>query len=438
MLTVSVKVFSQNNPIAYNLNTAPFFFSNWNSESPAGSFPANMTFLQYVGDEDPSRNSEAKDLWLCTYNNDSRSRFVGLGLNGIGIVNAGSVQDNDDRCGNETNRGAKVGVVVLALNTTDMEEIELSWKVRLIENGNGFPLPRNYRIIAQYRIDSTGDWNDFPSSSSYTTLEKRKGDFQILKVLLPKQIENKEHVQIRWKYYQEDANQGGTRPFIAIDDIKVSGLNSNSGYQPFLFVENENLETFGCLEGNFSEIDSVLVSAVHLKNDLNITIEGNFYISLNKFSDYSKNIKLASDNGSVSDKIIYIKKECVQEVNVESQKLLFTSTGFRKQMIVRGEKYPQLYINEIVASNFKSYYDRFSRDYPDWIEIYNPNTKLVRLGGYYLSDNINDLKKFEIKNRSSSTVLENDFFYTLQMASLRCLLIILVSHYQCMEKQFFW
>jgi hypothetical protein len=408
-LTICVNVFSQLNPLAYNLASAPYFFSNWNSDSAAGTFPESMYFLQYEGDDDPSKNTEPNQLWLCTYNNDSRSRFVGLGINGIGIINSGSVQDTEDRCGNGSNLGNRVGAVVLALNTIDMEDIELSWKIRMIEIGNGKPLPRDYRVSAQYRSDSTSAWNDFPSSTIYSTQGKIKGDVQNLKVLLPKSLENKEYVQVRWKYYQEDANQGGTRPFIAIDDIKVTGLNSVSGYQPFIFIENETLETFGCVEGNFSEIDSVIVSAAYLKNDLNITIEGNFYISLNKLNGYSQNINLASQEGEVSDRIIYIKKECVDSVIVESQKFIFTSLGIRKQLVVRGEKYPQLYINEMVASNFKSYYDKFSVDYPDWIELYNPNNVSVQLGGYYLTDDLNNLKKFKIPIRTANTILENGF-----------------------------
>lgn len=408
-LTVYVTVFSQLNPSAYNLESGPYFFSNWNSESIAGSFPESMYFLQYEGDEDPSKNAEPNQLWLCTYNNDSRSRFVGLGLNGIGIINSGSVLDTEDRCGNGSNLGSKVGVVVVALNTINMEDIELSWKIKLLEIGNGKPLPRDYRILAQYRSDSTSSWNDFPSSTIYSTQGKMKGDVQNLKVLLPKVLENKEYVQVRWKYYQEDANQGGTRPFIALDDIKVTGMNSISGYQPFIFTENENLGTFGCVEGNFSEIDSVIVSAVHLKNDLNISIDGDFYISLDKLRDYVQNIKIENQNGEVLDRTIYIKKKCTEDVIVESKKIILTSLGVRKELAVRGEKYYQLYINELVASNFKSYYDKVTKDYPDWIEIYNPNKEKVELGGYYFSDDINNLKKFKIAIATSNSILGNGF-----------------------------
>lgn len=407
--SVYVKLFSQIHPIAYQLETSPYFFSNWSSESPAGTFPESMYFIQYEGDEDPGINTEANQLWLCNYNSDSRSRFVGLGLNGIGIINSGSVLDTEERCANESNLGSKVGVVVLALNTINMEEIELSWKIRLIETGNENPLPRVYRIKAQYRIDSSGTWNDFPPSTSYSSQGKEKGDIQNVKVILPKELENKEYVQIRWKYFQEDANQGGTRPFFGLDDIKVTGLHSVTGYQPFLFLENENLETFGCVEGNSSEIDSIIVSASHLKADLTISSFGGFYISLDKKNNFSQELILKNQDGYLSERIIYIQKICSEDIGYESEKISFNSVGIRTYIIVRGEKYPQFYINELVASNFRSYFDRFTQDYPDWIEIYNPNLENFQLGGYYLSDNINDLKKFAIQNRSANYILSNGF-----------------------------
>jgi len=48
-----------------------------------------------------------------------------------------------------------------------------------------------------------------------------------------------------------------------------------------------------------------------------------------------------------------------------------------------------LYINEFMASNDNAYPGP-QGDNPDWIEIYNAGTEAVMLGGYYLSDKLND------------------------------------------------
>ncbi len=49
----------------------------------------------------------------------------------------------------------------------------------------------------------------------------------------------------------------------------------------------------------------------------------------------------------------------------------------------------QLYINEFMASNDVSFPGP-QGDYPDWIEIYNAGNEAVMLGGYYMSDILDD------------------------------------------------
>ena len=49
----------------------------------------------------------------------------------------------------------------------------------------------------------------------------------------------------------------------------------------------------------------------------------------------------------------------------------------------------QLYINEFMASNDTAFPGP-QGDYPDWIEIYNNGAEAVMLGGYYLSDKLDD------------------------------------------------
>lgn len=51
-------------------------------------------------------------------------------------------------------------------------------------------------------------------------------------------------------------------------------------------------------------------------------------------------------------------------------------------------------ISEFVASNEASLVDE-DGDSPDWVEIYNPAQETVNLDGWYLTDNINNLEKWE-------------------------------------------
>lgn len=54
-----------------------------------------------------------------------------------------------------------------------------------------------------------------------------------------------------------------------------------------------------------------------------------------------------------------------------------------------------LYINEILSSNENINKDRYN-EFDDWIEIYNPNTFSVNLGGMYVSNNEANLKQCQI------------------------------------------
>ncbi|MEZ4798380.1 MAG: lamin tail domain-containing protein [Flavobacteriales bacterium] len=56
---------------------------------------------------------------------------------------------------------------------------------------------------------------------------------------------------------------------------------------------------------------------------------------------------------------------------------------------------PTLYINELLAVNHNDVLDNADQ-LEDWIEIYNPNAFPVNIGGYYLSDNPENPRKWQI------------------------------------------
>ena len=55
----------------------------------------------------------------------------------------------------------------------------------------------------------------------------------------------------------------------------------------------------------------------------------------------------------------------------------------------------ELFVNEIMASNTMTLQDEVGR-FPDWIELYNPNDRAVELGGYWLTDDVDQPFKYEI------------------------------------------
>jgi hypothetical protein len=52
-------------------------------------------------------------------------------------------------------------------------------------------------------------------------------------------------------------------------------------------------------------------------------------------------------------------------------------------------------INEVMAANTSTIADNFG-DYDDWIEIYNPGSTSINIGGMYITDDLNDPDKWQI------------------------------------------
>ncbi len=76
---------------------------------------------------------------------------------------------------------------------------------------------------------------------------------------------------------------------------------------------------------------------------------------------------------------------------------------------------PVLYINEFMASNDTTYFDPATNDYPDWIEIYNPSSTPVDIGGYYITDGLDDLTAWQIPTTApdSTTIPAGGFLLLL-------------------------
>lgn len=75
--------------------------------------------------------------------------------------------------------------------------------------------------------------------------------------------------------------------------------------------------------------------------------------------------------------------------------------------------YTALVINELMSSNQTVYEDEFG-EFEDWIELYNSGSEPIDLSGLYLSDNANNLLKFQIPNSTPEMTLapnEHVVFY---------------------------
>lgn len=71
---------------------------------------------------------------------------------------------------------------------------------------------------------------------------------------------------------------------------------------------------------------------------------------------------------------------------------------------------PSIVINEILASNHDNYSDGFGET-DDWIELYNTTSERIDLGGFFLTDDLNNPTRYKIPKRSDNwtTIGPNEY-----------------------------
>ncbi len=215
LIFFSVKLFGQTYPPPFDLSGGNYTFTSWAATSAAGTFPANMTFTYST---DPGvagyiNTSDGTGNYNCTYNQTSRTRINGLGVNGFSFIITGNPQyDNCGSSGSASN-SRYVGTAVLGLNSTGIYGLTVAWTGRTIATSS-----RVFVLALQYRIGTAGSWIPVTSNGMYTS--GAAGSSATQTSTLPAACDNKANLFIRWIYYQT-VDGSGSRPELALDDITV-------------------------------------------------------------------------------------------------------------------------------------------------------------------------------------------------------------------------
>lgn len=220
-------VFEQIGP--HDLAEGAYRFSTWSPDEPAGRYPPHIRFFQ-TNMQDPTLQDEIDALWTLPYDRDSRSRIVGLGQEGFAFINTGNPQDDG---------GGYLGAAVLSLSTVGQQEIDVTWT-----GGTVLPNSRAYNIRLQYRVGDSGPFADLLDAAGDPAeylRHSQKGHVEVIgPVRLPEPAEDRELVELRWKYYysgfREDPNSG-QRSMLRIGDIAVASKTAPAS--PALAIQTQ-------------------------------------------------------------------------------------------------------------------------------------------------------------------------------------------------------
>ncbi len=217
------QVLFSSNPIpgAFTPQACGYTFKTWSPLKPALTYPDSMRFV-YMAVNDPILTTPIAGFTTGAYNFTTRTRITGLNALGVSFINTGN--------GNPGYPAQQLGGAILALNTTGISKINLSWKGRTM-----VPNSKQYRIRLQARVGDLIDFTDVLDGNGNPVEYIRSstaGDSALLEVELPAGLLNQPYIQLLWRYYytgvQSDPNSGA-RDELGIDDIIVKNQRILSG-----------------------------------------------------------------------------------------------------------------------------------------------------------------------------------------------------------------
>ncbi|MFT4061269.1 MAG: T9SS type A sorting domain-containing protein [Edaphocola sp.] len=226
-VTVAGYAYASTNPDAVALGSGGYSLTSWDSLATAGTYPAN-TVLQVTDNSSPQLvYTPLANNWYCGYNLASRSRFNGLGSNGVSFINTSSAQYDDCSSGTNTNN-AYIGGIVAAVNTQNVDSAAMSFDVELLARGTD-SISREYALRLQVRTDSVSSFTDVDPLLEFSSLDKAVGDQTHFSFNLPATLLGKDYVEFRWLYYDLNvADASGSRPQFRLDEVSIQKLSTTS------------------------------------------------------------------------------------------------------------------------------------------------------------------------------------------------------------------
>jgi hypothetical protein len=184
---------------------------------------------------------------------------------------------------------------------------------------------------------------------------------------------------------------------------------SNNPGAPFLSASPIALNGFNQTLGTPSNTQSFICNGQNLFEAIDVTVNPPFEIALNSGGPFSQSLQLVPFEGVLDGETVYVRLngsatgDVSENVNLTGSALSL-SVQLNGSIIEQPNEEPLVYINEFMASNSSTIADEFG-EFDDWVELYNPNPFAIDLAGFYISDDLSNLTKYQISENSDNAVI---------------------------------
>jgi|GEM_PF-1217316 len=206
-------------------------------------------------------------------------------------------------------------------------------------------------------------------------------------------VPNGEYLYLRW--VGDDISGAGLRDEFFLTNISLTAQAASGA---LLLPSLVTLLPFEQTLGTPSAPRSFTVSGSGLVDDVSVVAPTPFEVSLNAGFGFGASVDLSVSAGTLPTTTLHVRLNN-SVTGASSGVLSMSSPGANTATVnligttaIAG--LPTLFINEILASNATGITDP-NGEFDDWIEIYNPSATAVDLAGWYITDNLGQLTKYQ-------------------------------------------
>ncbi|MGL4629672.1 MAG: CotH kinase family protein [Leadbetterella sp.] len=190
---------------AVELADCGYKLTSWSNFMPDASQPKFARFV-FMNESDPKTSALIAGVTSGKYNLDSKTRVTGKDTLGVSFINTSDL--------NEGYPATKIGGLVMAINTQNLDEAYVSWKAITHSVGT-----RKYGVSLKYRIGDKGVFLETNPSNTYLTSDMAGQSKSFSRIKLPEEVLGKANVQLFWQYFYTGQGSSGSRDELGLDDI---------------------------------------------------------------------------------------------------------------------------------------------------------------------------------------------------------------------------